>query len=317
MKIKESIKKYGLGIDSPNNIEVCMNRTNRYGSTGMQLLKEHDIGFVHGNEKADVGISKHGCKVKGLSKNQCILLRMEPPIYNIFWGRNINKRGYMKKYKATLSAQDLYDGSYHYLYPSFKYELINEYFDTPKNNLLCMILKNKNITIFLNNFFPSLRKYNKHSNMKIRTRADKIFCNLLCRNNYYSYGRGWDERCFRGSPPSKDLYNVISKHKFIFCPENSRFNGYITEKPIDAMCCGAIPIYLGAPDVKDYLPKETFIDYMYFTPEELVEYIKTMDDKTYRRYQKNIKKFIESKKMDKFSSIAFAKTLIEVLEEIK
>lgn len=317
MKIKESVKKYGLGIDSPNNIEGSMNRISKYNTTGMQLLKEHDIEFVHGNEKADIGISKHGSKVEGLSKNQCILLRMEPPIYNIFWGRNINKRSFMKKYKATLSSQKLYDGSYHYLYPSFKYELIDKYFNRPKESFLCMILKNKNITIFLNNFFPSLRKYNQYSNMKVRVKADRIFCDLLHYNDYHSYGRGWDERCFRGSPPSKELYDVISRHKFIFCPENSRFNGYITEKPIDAMCCGTIPIYLGAPDVKDYLPDGTFIDYKYFTPEELVEHIKTMDDKTYRRYQKNIKKFIESKKIDKFSSIAFAEALIKVLEKSK
>ena len=315
MRIKEGARTYGLGVGFANNVEITMNRRNRYGNTGMQLLKEKGMEFVHGNEKADVGISNHGARVKGLLRSQCILLRMEPPIYNIFWGRNINKRRYMKKYKATLSAQDLYDDSYHYLYPSFKCELINEYLDRRKDNLLCMILKNKNITIFLNNFFPSLRKYNKHSNMKIRVEADKTFCNLLGRNKYHSYGRGWDERCFRGSPPGKNLYDIISRHKFVFCPENSSFDGYITEKPIDAMCCGSVPIYLGAPDVDKYLPKGTFIDYRYFTPEELVEYIKTMSDKTYEVYQKNIKKFIESKKIDKFSSVAFAKKLIKVIEE--
>jgi len=46
-----------------------------------------------------------------------------------------------------------------------------------------------------------------------------------------------------------------------FCYENSSLNnGYVTEKILDAMAVGVVPIYLGAPDVKDYIPEELFID---------------------------------------------------------
>lgn len=37
-------------------------------------------------------------------------------------------------------------------------------------------------------------------------------------------------------------------------------DGYITEKIIDCFYAGTIPLYLGAPDIDKYIPKDCYID---------------------------------------------------------
>jgi hypothetical protein len=64
--------------------------------------------------------------------------------------------------------------------------------------------------------------------------------------------------------PSISFYDTaVQKYKpfkFVICCENSRFDGYITEKIINARLASAIPIYLGAPDVIKYINPSSFID---------------------------------------------------------
>ena len=54
--------------------------------------------------------------------------------------------------------------------------------------------------------------------------------------------------------------DLIKNYKFSFCPENSIYPGYVTEKIIDCLVAGVIPLYQGAPDVTDFIPKDCFID---------------------------------------------------------
>jgi hypothetical protein len=81
------------------------------------------------------------------------------------------------------------------------------------------------------------------------------------------------------------------------------------------MCCGSVPIYLGAPDVENYLPKGTFIDYRGMTPEELYDLLLNMPDKERTRYRERIRTFITSDESDIFSSVTFAHKVVSVIEE--
>ena len=38
------------------------------------------------------------------------------------------------------------------------------------------------------------------------------------------------------------------------------FPGYVTEKIFDCLTCGTVPIYLGAPNIADYVPRDCFVD---------------------------------------------------------
>jgi len=317
IKIKEStsIRPVHSRDDA---VEMTLNRIDTLGRKGIDVLTKHDIKFVYGKERADFGISKHGNKVRGVPKNRCILLKKEPPIYNVFFGWNISKDKFMKKYMAVIANSIIGTiPQIHHLTTQQAFEYI-DYFDKPKNKLLCMILQNKKWAYRLNSFIPTLRKYNKYSNMKIKIEADNAFCNYL-EDKYESYGynAGWNPKCYKGVIPKyNDKFKVISDFVFNFCPENSRFKGYVTEKPIVSMVCGSIPIYIGAPDIHDYLPRGTFIDYRYYTPKELVDYLLNVKQYHINQYREKIKEFITSKEViDRYSSVAFAEKLVKIFEE--
>lgn len=87
------------------------------------------------------------------------------------------------------------------------------------------------------------------------------------------FGKGWDmgwlPRQFQGladllrRKPVKevaDKLELISNYKYSICFENVVQPGYITEKIIDCFAAGVVPIYLGAPDIENFIPKDSFID---------------------------------------------------------
>jgi len=88
------------------------------------------------------------------------------------------------------------------------------------------------------------------------------------------YGPGWNHLSILPSSWQQRLADVSlpyrgkveDKHclqagfKFALCFENVAYPGYVTEKIIEALVAGVIPVYLGAPDITDYVPADTFID---------------------------------------------------------
>jgi hypothetical protein len=63
---------------------------------------------------------------------------------------------------------------------------------------------------------------------------------------------------YRGRAGSKPA--VLGAHKFAICFENSILQGWITEKIFDCFFAGAVPVYWGAPDIEQYIPKHCFVD---------------------------------------------------------
>ena len=59
---------------------------------------------------------------------------------------------------------------------------------------------------------------------------------------------------------SKELLEVLNNYKFILCIENSYSIGYMTEKIFNCFFANTIPVYLGDPDVCNYINPESFID---------------------------------------------------------
>lgn len=58
-----------------------------------------------------------------------------------------------------------------------------------------------------------------------------------------------DKSCYH----SPELIKVFSFYKFIICFENSKSNGYITEKLFNVFLAGSIPIYDGAFDLDKFI----------------------------------------------------------------
>jgi hypothetical protein len=92
----------------------------------------------------------------------------------------------------------------------------------------------------------------------------------------------------------KKTYNDLAvekyrPYKFVLAIENSRHPGYVTEKIINPMLAGSIPIYYGAPDIVQHFNPKSFIridDFASF--EDAIQYIKQVDqnDDLYQAYLK-------------------------------
>ena len=91
------------------------------------------------------------------------------------------------------------------------------------------------------------------------------------------YGRGWERwwsrsslwmpywlnrrklvSIYRGECASK--YEVLSQYRFCLCFENMEMTGYVTEKIIDCLYAGTVPVYWGAPDIRNLIPTGAYID---------------------------------------------------------
>ncbi len=120
------------------------------------------------------------------------------------------------------------------------------------------------------------------------------------------WGRGWDkERHLSYRWQANDKISVIKNYRFTICYENtSDAPGYITEKIFECFQAGtSVPIYWGAPNVVDYIPKECFIDRRDFvTLEELYQFLKEMPEERYAKYLTHMRHFLSSDAAQQFSS---------------
>jgi hypothetical protein len=68
--------------------------------------------------------------------------------------------------------------------------------------------------------------------------------------------------------------------------ENAREVDYVTEKFFEPLLFGAVPVYLGAPNVAEFAPGEhCYIDASAFdSGRDLAEFLLTMSDDDYMRY---------------------------------
>ncbi|CAO3569119.1 unnamed protein product [Mortierella alpina] len=84
---------------------------------------------------------------------------------------------------------------------------------------------------------------------------------------------------------------TLAGYPFVLAAENSNCIGYISEKIYDALAVGAIPIYMGAPDIAKYVPEGSYISVADFRDyDELVQYVKTVDRAQFYKWKEVVKK---------------------------
>lgn len=130
------------------------------------------------------------------------------------------------------------------------------------------------------------------------------------------YGRNWKRAeypSYRGS--IEDKLEINKYYKFTICYENCEgLPGYITEKIFDCFAAGSIPVYWGASNICNYIPKNCFIDRRDFASlEELHLFLKQMSKETYEEYLNNIRNFLESPASDVFSPEYYEKIVLEAI----
>jgi len=119
---------------------------------------------------------------------------------------------------------------------------------------------------------------------------------------------------YRGEITSKR--EILKQYRFSICYENARdIPGYITEKIFDCFFAGCVPVYLGAPNVTDYIPESCFIDKRKFPDySELFSYLNTMPEDKYLDYVHAIEEFIKSEKIIPFGADYFADIILNELD---
>lgn len=149
------------------------------------------------------------------------------------------------------------------------------------------------------------------------------------------YGTGWKhliilgpiyQRIFNKIPyltdlfrPSLKLYKgladdkfaVLNKFKFSICFENAKgIPGNLSEKIFDCFFSNNVPVYLGASDIYDYIPKDCFIDANEFSNmEQLYHFMKSMPESKYIEYLSSAQKYLESESFKQHSIEQFAGTM--------
>lgn len=116
---------------------------------------------------------------------------------------------------------------------------------------------------------------------------------------------------YRGTVTSK--VRTMEKYWFSYCYENARdIPGYITEKIFDSFFSGCVPVYLGAQNISDYIPANTFIDAKQFKNyADMHSYIESISHSEYLKYLDNIENFLNSAESYVFRSECFVDTILE------
>jgi len=142
------------------------------------------------------------------------------------------------------------------------------------------------------------------------------------------YGRDWHEpvsgadattrhaiaQSYRGPIASGGKLETLTGYKFALCFENTIFPGYITEKLFDCLLAGTIPIYLGAPDIDTYVPKDVFIDFRDFKNySSLDDFLRNMPAEDAHKKIEAARNFLGSKQAQRFTEHAQADLLTDLL----
>lgn len=157
----------------------------------------------------------------------------------------------------------------------------------------------------------------------------KAVAQFAGRPDFDTFGQGWDRRhpavpqrlhaafrrAYRG--PADGKLATLARYRFALCLENSSFPGYISEKIFDCFFAGTVPLYLGAPDVQDFIPPDTFIDLREFRDYAEVErFLDSLDAASVSQYVAAAAEFLHSPAFDRFSQERFAREMVDALRSV-
>jgi hypothetical protein len=141
---------------------------------------------------------------------------------------------------------------------------------------------------------------------KLTRRVDRLKTQIYGYRPYPSY---------RGAINTK--FEAYGYAKFGICYENTKdLPNYITEKIFDCMIEGCVPVYWGANNVLDFIPKTCFIDRRDFAnTADLHQFLVAIDGASYRQYQANIAQFLAGSQVDPFRAEAFVNRVVKAITQ--
>ena len=138
---------------------------------------------------------------------------------------------------------------------------------------------------------------------KAKNKLKKIWYHLSGEKPFPSY---------RGAIENKG--DVYRNAKFSICFENVQRENYITEKIFDCFRYGVVPIYWGAPNILDYIPKRCFIDFRDFDSfRSLLVHLQHINKEEFSNIQEDMVDYMKSAAFEKFSVEANGDAVVEAV----
>jgi hypothetical protein len=197
-----------------------------------------------------------------------------------------------------------------------KSKLHRLYWPIPHDDVLELYWENsgrmKRVVVINGSHNPGFRSREQYS-LRIKAMAELSKIGVVDL-----YGMGWDKwwsrsamwlpywrnrralmSIYKGKCASK--FEVLQNYEFCLCFENMRMDGYITEKIFDCLYAGTIPLYMGAPDILDYIPEDVFVDCRkYSTWQEMWEDVAVMSSDRINVMRNAGRNFLKSDMAKKF-----------------
>lgn len=116
--------------------------------------------------------------------------------------------------------------------------------------------------------------------------------------------------------PCADKMAVLGECRFALTIENAVYPGYVTEKIFDGLRAGAVPVYMGAPDIVDFVPPDCFVDYRDFpSPAKLWQHLAAMPETRWAQYREAGRVFLNSQHYQRHLEQNVAREWLAWLEE--
>jgi hypothetical protein len=118
---------------------------------------------------------------------------------------------------------------------------------------------------------------------------------------------------FRGEV--RDKASVLSRARFSYCYENSRgLDNYVTEKVLDSLVAGCVPVYWGADNVSSIVAPDCFIDRRDFSDTaEVHRYLRSVTDVRLMEYQDAIRRYLASELARQLRSTEVVNTVVDAI----
>lgn len=163
------------------------------------------------------------------------------------------------------------------------------------------------------------RKMHSHPNCLYGKRDNIIqFFESKASGMFDLWGRNWQGHpTWKGAASNK--MDVLKNYRFCIAFENcNHARGYITEKMLDCLLAGVVPVYWGAPNVTDHIPPECFIDmrkYKFY--EDLLEFLNDITYEDYMKYMYAMQAYLASPQAEQFYNAHFVDTMLQHMEKLR
>ncbi|HEY9646784.1 MAG TPA: glycosyltransferase family 10 [Chroococcidiopsis sp.] len=272
------------------------------GNTGLAYLEDQGFHYTSATNEADFFVSMNGRCLPQFVFNRTVLLITEPYSRYQFY--------YSDTYKSLfggflgISSSNVPSADQFYLEPR-DYTQMQELKDQPEYMLGMVHQRYK-------------KQYRNLLGDGERDIAVAFFDRMF-GDSFHTYARVWEKTLpwenvgwkgtIKGTIMGNEKLLTLRNYKFTICFENSREDGYITEKIFSALFAGSVPIYFGAPDISTHIPKDCYIEFEGGDYEALYQRMISMTPEQWKTMRDNGRAFLHSEACKGFTSVALAKKL--------